>query len=70
MAMYVFNRGTRPVCDMEHNMTGCMSKSRKFMIIPRKNGKSWMTTVKSLIEAVGEEEASKIIAEVERGMES
>lgn len=71
MAMCDSGRDTRPVCDAVQNMTGCGSKSRKaVMTTPRGNGKSWMTAVKFLIEEVGEEKTSEIIAEVKRKMES
>lgn len=66
----VKGKGTRPVCYAKKNMTGYGSKSQKYMVIPRRNGKSWISAAKFLIEAVGKEKASEIIAEVEKKMES
>lgn len=64
-------KDTRSAYEIMDSDTGCGSKSRMAVrMTPRGNGKSWMTTVKFLIEAVGEKEASKIIAEVEKKMES
>ena len=66
-----YGRDTRPVCDTERNMTGYGSKSRKAVrMTPRGNGKSGMTAVKFLLNAVGKEKASEIIAEAEKKMES
>ena len=64
----VKGKGTRPVYDAEQIVTGYGSKSRKYMVIPRKNGKSHMTAVKFFVETFGKKKASEIIAEVEKEM--
>ena len=51
-------------------MTGYGSKSQKAVrMTPRGNGKSGMTAVKFLMEAVGEKKASEIIAEIKKEIE-
>ena len=68
--MMVKGMDTRSAYEIMDSDTGYGSKSRKAVrMTPRGNGKSGMTAVKFLNEAVGKEKASEIIAEVEREME-
>lgn len=65
-----YGRYTRSAYEINGNMTGYRSKSRKAVrMTPRGNGKSGISVVKFLTEAVGKEKASEIIAEVKREME-
>ena len=65
-----YGRYTRSAYEINGNMTGYRSKSRKAVrMTPRGNGKSGISVVKFLTEAVGEKKASEIIAEIKKEIE-
>lgn len=68
MAMCDFDRDTRSAYEIMDSDTGYGSKSRKAVrITPRRNSKSWISTVKFLEEAVGTEMMTEMIKETDIG---
>lgn len=63
-----YSRHTRSAYEISGNDTGYGSKSRKAVrMTPRGNGKSGMTAVKFLMEAVGTEMMIEMIKETDIG---